>query len=365
MRPHLIAAVLSFAIVLGLTPGSSPAAEPTGTMSALIAAAKAEGSVIVDGPPVDAARIALTTGFEKRYGIPVTYVAAGGGASGARVRAERAAGKYLLDVFISGSDTPIMTFLPGGWVDKIEPALIAPEVLDHKKWRDGHLWFADPQHMILRVLQFVSVELAINTKLISAKQIPTWKSLLEPKWSGGKLLVKDPTASGSGQSLTSYFYLQFGPEFVRKLYKDQQPTFTADSRQAAQMLAQGNYAVWIGADYSQLAPFIKAGYPIAPIEPSDGPSIITGGFGLVSLMNKPPHPNAAKLFVNWLAGQEGQYAYARAEQAASLRTDVKPDWMPAYQLPHAGRKYYDAYDYNFITVERASSLAKVKELLGF
>jgi len=39
--------------------------------------------------------------------------------------------------------------------------------------------------------------------------------------------------------------------------------------------------------------------------------------------------------------------------------------MPAYQLPHAGRKYYDAYDYNFITVERASSLAKVKELLGF
>ena len=82
------------------------AAESGDPMATLIAAAKAEGSIVVDGPPTDSVREALTSEFQKKYGIAVSYIASGGGPSGARVRAERAAGKYLLDVLISGSDTP-------------------------------------------------------------------------------------------------------------------------------------------------------------------------------------------------------------------------------------------------------------------
>jgi hypothetical protein len=48
-----------------------------------------------------------------------------------------------------------------------------------------------------------------------------------------------------------------------------------------------------------------------------------------------------------------------------LRTDIKQDWMPDYQLPKPGRKYYDSYDYKFVTVERDAALAKVRDLLGF
>jgi iron(III) transport system substrate-binding protein len=116
-------ALIAFAMLLALPSTSSRAAESGDAMAALVAAAKTEGSVVVDGPPTDAVRLALTEGFQKKYGIPVSYIGSGGGPSGARVRAERAAGKYLLDVLVSGSDTPIVTFLPAGWVDKIEPAL--------------------------------------------------------------------------------------------------------------------------------------------------------------------------------------------------------------------------------------------------
>jgi iron(III) transport system substrate-binding protein len=359
----LAAAAVALVLLLTVPAAGTRAAGSGDAMAALIAAAKAEGAVTVDGPPSDAARIALSDGFQQKYGIAVSYISSGSGQSGARVRAERAAGKYLLDVFVSGSDTPVMTFLPSGWLDKIEPALIEPDVVDPKDWRDGHLWYVDPDHTILRVLLYVAVELYINTKLVQPKEITTWHSLLDPKWKG-KLLIKDPRLPGTGQSLNSYFYIHFGPDFVHKLYIDQQPVFSGDARQGAQWLAQGNYPIWVGGEWGQLDGFRKLGYPVAPVLPTDGPGMLTGAFGFISLMNHPPHPNAAKLYVNWLASREGETAYAKATLGGSLRTDIKQDWMPSAEMPQPGHQYYDAYDYKFITVDRDAALAKFKALLG-
>jgi iron(III) transport system substrate-binding protein len=361
MRFRFLAALL--ALTMLLPAARSRAADSGDAFAALVTAAKAEGAVTVDGPPIDGVRQALTEGFQAKYGISVSYISSGSGPSGARVRAERAAGKYLLDVFVSGSDTPIMTFLPSGWLDRIEPNLIEPDSANPKDWRDGHVWYADPQHTILRLTQHVAVELMINTKLVDPKEITTWKSLLDPKWKG-RLLVKDPRQPGAGQSLNSYFYIYFGPDFIHRLYIDQQPVFSGDGRQGAQWLAQGNYPIWVGGEWGQLDAFRKLGYPVAPVTPTDGPGILTGSFGLVSLMNRAPHPNAAKLFVNWMASREGSAEFAKGLLSASLRTDLKQPWMPAFELPQPGRKYVDTYDYKFITVDRDEALAKFKALLG-
>ena len=83
--------------------------------------------------------------------------------------------------------------------------------------------------------------------------------------------------------------------------------------------------------------FRKLGYPVAPVLPTDGPGILTGSFGLISLMNHPPHPNAAKLYVNWLASRDGQPLFAKAMLAGSLRTDLKQDWMPSFEMTQPGR----------------------------
>lgn len=349
---------LALALPLGR---SRPAGAQTDAFAALVAAAKAEGSVIVDGPPLDPVRNALTADFQQAYGIPVSYISSGGAQSAARVRAERAAGKYLLDVFISGSDTPLLTFLPSGWLDRIEPALIEPDVIDPRKWVDGHLWYADPQHTILRVVSMLSPELAINTKLVKPGEIATWQSLLDPKWRG-KMIAKDPSVPGAGVVLTAYFYVEYGPDFVRKLYRDQAPTLSRDPRQSVQWLAEGNDAILIGPDFPTLTQFQKLGYPIEAIFPQ-GPEMITGGWGLVSLMNRPPHPNAAKLFVNWLASKQGQDSFANASIEVSLRTDVTYHDVPSFMFPEKGRKYIDLYDYKFIS-ERDAALEKARALLG-
>jgi len=346
-----------------VTAAGGPALAQSAPMAALISAAKAEGTVVVDGPPYDAVRTAFTDEFQKAYGIPVSYISSGSSQSGARVRAERAAGKYLLDVFISGPDTPIFTFLPGGWLDKIEPALIAPDVVDKRNWRDGHLWYADPNNTILRVQQFVAPELAINTKYVQPHEVSTWKALLDPKWRG-KLAAKDPTITGAGASLDSFFYIELGPDFVKRLYIDQKPTLTRDQRQAAQWLAEGTYPILIGADYSNLIEFQKAGYAVVPVFPTDAPSVLTGGFGNLCLVNKAPHPNAAKLFINWLAGPAGELAYSEATQAPSLRTDLKYSGIPTFMFPQKGAQYMDTYSWQFVTEQRDTAFAKVRELLG-
>lgn len=340
-----------------------PAFAQADSLAGLVSAARMEGSVVVDGPPIDAVREALVSGFQRAYGVSVSYISSGSSASGARVRSERAAGKYLLDVFLSGADSPILTFLPSGWLDKVEPVLIAPDVVDKRKWKDGHIWYADPGNTILRVQENVFPELAINTRLVSPREITTWKSLLNPKWQG-KMVAKDPATGGSGASLTSYFYIMFGADYVKKLYLEQKPTLSRDARQSMQWLAQGNYPILIGPDLAMLVQFQQLGYPIEPIFPVDGPSVLSGNWGMICLLNKAPHPNAAKLFINWLGGRAGQTAYSKSTQLLSLRTDVKYDGLPAFLSPQKGVKYMDTYDYKFVTEQRDAAQAKVRELLG-
>jgi iron(III) transport system substrate-binding protein len=343
--------------------GIAPAGAQSDAMKALVDAAKAEGGVTVDGPPIDTVREVIVGGFQSAYGIPVSYISSGSSASGARVRAERAAGKYLLDVFVSGGDTPALTFLPSGWLDKVEPVLVAPDVLDKRKWKDGHLWYMDDGHYILRTLQFVTPELVVNTKLVKRGEITTWKSLLDPKWQG-KIVAKDPGVSGAGTSLIAMLYIQFGADFVKKLYKDQKAVISRDGRQAAQFAAQGNYAILLGPDTTAVDQFKHQGYPVDYVFPTDAPSVLSGGWGLISLINKAPHPNAAKLFVNWLAGQKGQEPFAKSVLSASLRTDLNYGDMPAWVFPQKGIKYLDTYDYKFVTETREPAVSKARDLLG-
>jgi iron(III) transport system substrate-binding protein len=347
-----------------LLAGATGALADSAAFEALIKAAQQEGAVVLDGPPLDKVREALTQGFTKRYGIPLTYIGSGGPRSAARVRAERAADKYLVDVLLSGPDTIIFTALPSGWVDPIEPALLDPQVTDASKWKDGHLWYGDPKHMILRVLGFITPTIAINTKLVKPDEMRSYQNLLDKKWQG-KIIAKDPTITGSGASMISYLYLQFGPDFVRTLYKDQKPFVSRDPRQAAQALAQGNYPVAIGPDIHAILSFKALGYPIDFAFPSDGPRVLSGGFGFLSLVNKAPHPNAAKLLINWLASAEGESLYAKAGEFVSLRTDIKQDWAEDFQMPRSGETTLDTMSYEFVTEQRDSAFEKVRKLLDF
>ncbi len=356
-------AAIAGAVAAAAATQLAPAGAQGDAMKSLIAAAKAEGTVSVDGPPIDVVREFLTQDFQREYGIAVSYVGTTTSASGARVRAERAAGKYLLDVLVAGGDTPTMTYLPSGWLDKLEPALVAPDVIDKRKWKDGHLWFEDEGHYILRTQMYVTPQLVVNTKLVKPREVSTWRALVDPKWQG-KIVAKDPGVSGAGTSLIAMLYMTFGPDFVKRLYQDQKPTISRDGRQSAQFLAQGSNPILVGPEPTFIEQFKAQGYPLEYVFPTDAPTIVSGGYGLLSLVNKAPHPNAAKLFINWLANREPQQKFAQALRAVSLRTDEKYQGLPDWVFMQKGVKYLDTYSWNFVTSQRDAAMAKARELLG-
>ena len=64
-----------------------------------------------------------------------------------------------------------------------------------------------------------------------------------------------------------------------------------------------------------------------------------------------PHPNAAKVFINWLLSREGQSAFQRiistpGEVKNSRRIDVPKDHIPVSERRVEGTKYFDPDDLN-------------------
>jgi len=360
MRAALCSLLLG-ALMLIAGVGTAAAADD---LDSLIAAAKQEGTVVVDGPPDDQIRQAITSGFKERYGIEVSYISAGGPKSGPRVRAERAAGRYLLDVLVTGADSAVQTFLGSGWLDPIKPVLVDPNVTDLSKWRDHKITYVDPDKKLLRLFSYIVQTIAVNSKVVKPSEIATFHDLLKSEWQG-KMMVRDPTVPGAGGSLISYLYVTQGPDFVQSLYKTQKPVLVRDTRQGAQSLAQGAYGIWAAPDPKQLSQFKSLGYPIEFIFPTDGPPIVTGGYGIIALMNKAPHPNAAKLFVNWIASKDGQTKYGEAAESATLRNDVEQSYLDPKTIPQPGQKVFDTYEFKYVKDERAAALDKARALVGF
>jgi ABC-type Fe3+ transport system substrate-binding protein len=64
----------------------------------------------------------------------------------------------------------------------------------------------------------------------------------------------------------------------------------------------------------------------------------------VSLANKAPHPNAARVFINRLLGKEAAELYSRSAQVVSLRNDVDESFLDPRVVPKPGVTYADDTD---------------------
>jgi ABC-type Fe3+ transport system substrate-binding protein len=61
------------------------------------------------------------------------------------------------------------------------------------------------------------------------------------------------------------------------------------------------------------------------------------------LMNRAPHPNAARVFANWLLTKNGQTAYSTGMFHATRRLDVPTDHLPAEGRLRPGGTYWPSY----------------------
>jgi iron(III) transport system substrate-binding protein len=322
--------------IIAVTPASH-SADRRDDWNEALTAAKKEGKVAVITDVTAAIRDALTISFQEKYGITVDLFGALGREVPPRIAAERKAGRYLWDVFVHGTTTGLESMIPMGAFDPLEPALIAPDVKDPKSWRGG-MEFLDPNKMLLTMTPFQRGTIFYNPKLVGAKEFKSHKDLLDPKWRG-KLILDDPRRAGPGQATFTFFYLhpELGPDFIRALGK-QQITILKDFAQQVDAIGQGRYPVLIGtADFVAVAR-AKQGVPIAIVDPrqlKEGTDVSPAN-GALALFNKAPHPNAAKIYINWLLSKEGQTVFARASGYVSARADVPSDHTEPWRMPQPG-----------------------------
>src|SRR5262245_33353525 len=300
-------------------------------------AAKKEGKVAVITDVTAAIRDALTIPFQEKFGIAVELFGALGREVPPRIAAERKAGRYLWDIFVHGTTTGLESMIPMGAFDPLEPALIAPDVKDPKSWRGG-LEFLDPDKLLLVMTPFQRGTIFFNPKLVNAKEFKSHKDLLDPKWKG-KMILDDPRRAGPGQATFTFLYQHpdLGPEFIRALAK-QQITIMKDFAQEVDAIGQGRYPVLIGAADFVVIARAKQGVPIAIVDPGqlkEGTDTSPAN-GALALFNKAPHPNAAKIYINWLLSKEGQTTFARASGYVSARVDVPADHTEPWRVPRPG-----------------------------
>jgi ABC-type Fe3+ transport system substrate-binding protein len=311
------------------------------------AKAKAEGKVVVLGPPGDQIRDAITSGFAKAFpDIRIEFAGARGGELATRIKAERDAGIYSVDILINGTSTANAYFKPMNALDPVEPALILPEVIDPKSWRDNRLEFSDRSSRLDLVFTTqTNVPVIYNPKQVKAEEIDELYELMNPKWKG-KIVVQDPIPSGTGNGVFRWLWHVLGPEKTRDYYtkmRAQAAVVDRDQRRQIEWVAQGKYPIHLapGTIMYQLE---KRGLKLGVIPHfKDYGSYLTPGFGSVMVMNKSPHPSAGKVFLNWLLTKEGQTLFSKGMGYVSRRGDVAPDAIPSYWIPKEGVKYWPGY----------------------
>jgi iron(III) transport system substrate-binding protein len=329
----------------------------------LAAAARAEGTLVLSSSPTQATRQNLPRAFKERFGVDVEYLGGRSAELVTRVENERAAGMYTIDVHLGGGDS-IAGMYQNGWLAPVRPHLAAPEVLDPTVWRGGRLPFLDPDDSYLLELEGSVAPLgAFNTQLVSANEVQTFDDLLNPKWKG-KLTIEEATVAGSGQNRAIYIYAYKGEEYFKRLFVDQQPTFSRDARQMADWLARGTYPLSLALNANDLEPLERDGLPVELLGTLDGPGYVVGGFSVLGLYSNAPHPNAARLFLNWIASPEGLRVHAEAEQQAPSRKDVPAPWLRDFQIPKDGVNYMHLYNYQYVTEQKPAILRRFREILG-
>ena len=354
----LVVGILFIASELLTSIGRASAAESKASWQAewdrTVRAAEQEGQVTVSiggyGAIIDAGV------FQKAYPkIKITHITGAGTDLTQRIIAERRAGKYLVDVYNGGGNSLFQVLHLGKVLDPIKPALILPEVTDATKWWEGKQKYADKEGQHIFVYEgnvAAGAGAAYNTQLIDPNEYKTYWDLLNPKLKGKILSTDIRRVRGAGipwQFL--YYHPDLGPKYLRRLFGEMDVMMVADLRQAIDWLGTGKFSMGMPIQGGTVYKAKNQGLAVNEFSAfhfKEGVNL-SSAFGSLALLNRAPHPNAAKVFINWLLSREGQTLFQKVisqpgDPRNSRRIDVPKDHVPADEQRRDKMTYFDTDD---------------------
>jgi iron(III) transport system substrate-binding protein len=166
-----------------------------------------------------------------------------------------------------------------------------------------------------------------NTAMLSEEQAPqSWDDLLDPELKG---LIGIQKASSGGIGWTTILMQRqiISDDYWQKL-ADNEPRLYTGLTQASEDVARGELAV------SEMLPIqgirlMDSGAPMALSFPSEG---IPASAVLIGVTSVAEHPNAAKLYINWVLSKPGGEAITRIFFDWATNPDVAPPTLEKYGL---------------------------------
>lgn len=291
----------------------------------LVAAANKEGKVVVSIPTSAELRTQFESAFRAAFpGIALELDVGRGGSNINKIVEEHNAGARRVDLHIGGTVSIITGLLEQNLLEPIMPMMMLPEVKDPRNWWAGHLWADHAKRDVYSFTAYITETAWYNSTLVRPEEITSYDALLDPKWKN-KIAILDPRTAGSGESTWAFLWKIKGADFLAKLAA-QDMLVGRNLRQLAEAVARGKCALSIGLSYYSYLPFVKAGLPVKPITVVKEGFYASTGSGNVVVIKDAPHPNAAKVFLNWLLSKEGQAVFSRALGQPTRRLDVDTKW---------------------------------------
>jgi ABC-type Fe3+ transport system substrate-binding protein len=246
---------------------------------------------------IDTAVIPLKRAFEKRYpGVTVNFSRANSTETALKILNEAKAGKVQGDVTDGTATSPplqsaglLAAYKPMNW-DAYPAELKDPDGY----WTANILYFLTP---------------AINTDMVKKAEAPKkLDDLLDPKWKGGKIAWSTSTSGGAafiGGVLTGLGE-EKGMAYLEKLAKQQVVNLGVSARAVVTKIDEGEYPIALGIFNHHTVMDAAKGAPVTwlPLEP------ILAPLSVESVLKDAPHPNAARLFMDFLTSQEAEKVLA-------------------------------------------------------
>jgi len=341
-------------------PRVTPAATPSSNLliptphdaawAKVVEAAKKEGLITIYGASQfagDGGRRTIEA-FSKEYGIRVDMLVAAGRQAAERIKVESKMKQPIADLvgpgLSSATELSLAGLLESVWQD-------LPELQKKDIFKINPKY--TPNGDVLN-MSFSLSGVLINTKQVNGPDVPkSYFDLLDPKWKG-KMIISDPRA-GAGGGFAWFaemrFYKVLDDDYFRRFARQEPIIWGGSNQEQDNMVGRGE--AWINpyTTSGTAGQMIIEGAPLKIIGMTEGSSVITDP---ISMVKGTVHPNASKLFLNWLLSKEGQNIYAKAFGIDSVRKDVdnyydtrvKPQpepqkyWPRTFEVAEASNRYH-------------------------
>ena len=277
---------------------------------ALIAAATKEGQVTWYTSADLQLAEKVGRAFEQKFpGIRARVERAGGERIFARVAQEYASGLRVPDAVSTGDAAQFLVWKRQGLLAPYVPEDVARHIpAEHR----------DPDGLFATVRSSLCV-IAYNTTLVKRDDAPkSFADLLDAKWKG-RIVKAHPSYSGTVMTSTYQMVRELGWGYLEKLAR-QQLLQIQSATDTPKKVVVGERPVMADGNESNVVLLKEAGQPIDVVYAEEGtPSIVQPSAIFVAA----PHPNAARLFQNWLFTVEGQKLFVDLGGLRSVHALVK------------------------------------------